>query len=1365
MDETTRQLHQFAHTCGLLTDYHDVFGNHVICPNEAIVAVLRALGYPARSPDDLNDARQFAIAQRQAQVLPPVLVAWIDRPFSIEIRLPRQQDDARAVFDLQLESGDSMHHRIDLNDAPIIDSESTRGERYVARRFDWPESIPAGYHSLTLDIGGRVHQSLVIAAPPQAFQGKDAPRPQWGLFAPVYALKSKRNWGAGDYTDLETLSTFTAGLGGGIVGTLPLLPMQVNGLGTPSPYAPVSRLFWNEFFLDVTRLPGVVECREAQAILDADDFRAELVQLKSAPFCEYKRGMALKRRVLEPLARAFFASGGDRSDEFVRFCATHPQLDEYAAFRAVCDRRHESWLFWSQTARDGSLAAGDFDIADKHYHMYVQWRADQQLASVAASARRNGPGLYLDYPVGVHPDGYDTWRERSLFVNGMSVGAPPDTFFIKGQDWGFWPVHPKHSRASGHRYFIASIRHHLQHAGALRIDHVMGLHRSFWIPNGMPATAGVYVQQPAEDYYAILCLESHRHACMIVGEDLGTVPDVVRAWMTRHGLKRSYVAQFDMHADPEKALGTVEPGAVATVNTHDTATFAGFWDGCDIDNRVELGLMTEIEAAAERAGRANLRHMVSRFLAHSGDTQPGADKTAILRGVLRHMCKQKPDIALINLEDLWLERHQQNVPGTVTERPNWKRRLRYPLESLASMPHVMDTLRDIASIYGKRDIMIDSRSSAVKDTNTDTTPGTVRHGDSYLTDHDVYLFNEGTNYRLYDRLGSHVRTIDGVSGVNFAVWAPDAERVYVMGDFNGWNSTSHPLAPRGSSGIWEGFIPGVQSGSNYKYYIHSRYDGYRVQKADPFAFRFETPPKSASMVWDLDYEWGDHEWMRERHRRNALDAPISIYEVHLGSWMRSPDNPDQALSYRDLAPRLAEHVNKLGFTHVEFLPIMEHPFYGSWGYQTIGYFAPTSRYGDPQDFMYLVDYLHQHGIGVILDWVPSHFPTDEHALGYFDGTHLFEHSDNRLALHPDWNSWIFNYGRNEVRAFLLSSALFWLEKYHADGLRVDAVASMLYLDYSRKAGEWLPNKYGGRENIDAIDFLRQFNSVIYKEFPDVQTIAEESTDWPMVSRPTYVGGLGFGMKWDMGWMHDTLEYMTKDPIHRKFHHNELTFRMLYAFFENFALPLSHDEVVHGKGSLLRKMPGDDWQKFANLRLLFGYMFGQAGKKLLFMGGEFAQWNEWYHETSLDWHLLQFEPHQGMQRWVADLNRAYRDEPALHELDTNPSGFEWVDCNDAQQSTISLIRKDKDGQSEILVVANFTPVPREGYRVGVTRRGYWREILNSDAQDYGGSGIGNGGGVNADDIPFHGRRRPWRSSFGHVVPWGDASNSAILRNCP
>jgi len=613
----------------------------------------------------------------------------------------------------------------------------------------------------------------------------------------------------------------------------------------------------------------------------------------------------------------------------------------------------------------------------------------------------------------------------------------------------------------------------------------------------------------------------------------------------------------------------------------------------------------------------------------------------------------------------------------------------------------------------------------------------VRHDVSRLSDDDLFLFNEGSHFALWEKLGAHPGVVEGQAGTSFAVWAPDAERVSVAGDFNGWNKDTHPLAPRGQSGIWEGFLPGIGRGALYKYHVRSRFHGYRVDKADPFGFQHETPPKTGSVVWDLEYAWEDAAWMKGRGAASGLDGPMSIYEMHLGSWMRMPEDGNRWLTYRELAPKLAEYAVRMGFTHVEFLPVMEHPFYGSWGYQITGFFAPTSRYGTPQDFMYLVDTLHQAGVGVILDWVPSHFPSDEHGPAYFDGTHLYEHADPRQGYHPDWGSYIFNYGRNEIRSFLTSNALFWLGVYHADGLRVDAVASMLYLDYSRKEGEWIPNRFGGRENLDAISLLRRTNEEVYHRHPDVQTIAEESTAWPMVSRPAYVGGLGFGLKWDMGWMHDTLEYMHRDPIHRKHHQDQLTFRQLYAFHENFVLPLSHDEVVHGKGSLLDKMPGDEWQRFANLRLMLSYMWAQPGKKLLFMGGEIAQWREWRHDESLDWNLLEYAPHEGVRRLVTELNRLYRAEGALHENDCNPAGFEWVDCADWQGSILSFLRKGRQG-SPVLVACNFTPVPRLSYRIGVPAGGRWRELLNTDAAEYGGGGMGNLGAVHAEAVPMHGR---------------------------
>jgi 1,4-alpha-glucan branching enzyme len=606
-----------------------------------------------------------------------------------------------------------------------------------------------------------------------------------------------------------------------------------------------------------------------------------------------------------------------------------------------------------------------------------------------------------------------------------------------------------------------------------------------------------------------------------------------------------------------------------------------------------------------------------------------------------------------------------------------------------------------------------------------------------LSDFDLHLFGEGSNYRLYTKLGAHLCQLDGVDGVSFAVWAPNAERVSVLGQFNQWDGRRHPMRPRGATGIWELFIPGLAEWELYKYEIRSKHQGYIVEKTDPVSFASELRPKSASLVFDLDrYQWGDDDWMVGRKTVNALEAPISVYEVHLGSWRRTPDG--RWLTYRELADQLVPYVADMGYTHIELLPITEHPFDGSWGYQATGYFCPTSRFGTADEFMFLVDRCHQAGIGVILDWVPAHFPKDETGLGFFDGTHLYEHADPRKGEHKDWGTLIFNYDRSEVQEFLLSSAIFWLDKYHIDGIRVDAVASMLYLDYSREEGEWIPNEFGGRENLGAITFLKRFNEIVHQEYPTALTFAEESTSWPMVSRPTYVGGLGFDFKWNMGWMHDMLLYMSKDPVHRRYHHDNLTFSLLYAFSESFILPLSHDEVVHLKGSMLSKMPGDDWQKFANLRALYAYMFAHPGKKLNFMGGEVGQWSEWDFAGSVDWSLLAYDPHHQLQAFVRDLNHLYRTELALYQIDFAWDGFEWIDFRDVDQSIISFIRKGVEGVAPVVVVANFTPVPRMGYRLGLPMPGSYQEILNSDAAAYGGSNVGNQGRITAEELAWQGQ---------------------------
>jgi 1,4-alpha-glucan branching enzyme len=608
-----------------------------------------------------------------------------------------------------------------------------------------------------------------------------------------------------------------------------------------------------------------------------------------------------------------------------------------------------------------------------------------------------------------------------------------------------------------------------------------------------------------------------------------------------------------------------------------------------------------------------------------------------------------------------------------------------------------------------------------------------------LSEFDLYLMAEGTHHTQYEKLGAHKMVVQGTEGVLFAVWAPNAIRVSVVGDFNQWDGRRHMMRVRGATGIWEIFIPGLREGTRYKFEIKSRFKGFIAQKADPYAFYSEVRPKSASVVWSVDlYKWSDKEWMQARGKRNWFESPVSIYEVHLGSWRRDPDEGGRWLTYRELAESLVPYVLQMGYTHVELMPVMEHPLDESWGYQTIGYFSVTSRYGTPDDFMYLVDCLHKAGIGVLMDWVPAHFPKDAHGLGYFDGTALYEHENPLKGEQRDWGTLIFNYGRNEVANFLISNALFWLDKYHIDGLRVDAVASMLYLDYSRKKGEWIPNQFGGNENLEAVAFVKRFNEIVHSQHPGVLTIAEESTAWPAVSHPTYLGGLGFSMKWNMGWMNDILRYFSLDPVFRKFHQNDLTFALLYAFTENFILVLSHDEVVYGKRSLLDKMPGDPWQKFANLRLLYTYMYAQPGKKLTFMGGEIGQWWEWNSNTSLDWHLLQHEPHRRLQAFVKDLNRLYRKEASMHEKDFHHEGFEWIDFSDYERSVVSFIRRAKKSEDFLVFVFNLTPVPRHNYRVGVPDSRFYREVLNSDSEIYGGSNVGSQGGRYAEGVSWHGR---------------------------
>ena len=1340
-------LLRLADLYGVQASYLDLDGKLQTASQEALLATLQVLRAPVQDPADIPDAIRARETEIRSQSLAPVVVAWDGKGFLLNLRLPDTLAESTLHLHLTNEANpdEDRQLEVDLSRNPAVEDHRDLTPRRIHKQVSVACDLPHGYYRLSFDANLHAAETLVVSAPRKLSNALPT-KPQWGAFIPAYALKRDTDWGIGDFTSFGKFAEWVGTRGGTIAATLPLLAGYLDSPCDFSPYAPVSRLFWNEIFIDVDAIPETVKCESARKILKSREFQNELNELRRSGLIDYRRVMKAKHAILIELSRFAHTATTPDAREFRKFydsvvaglkdsnarvTSTDNNLADYARFRAVTEKLSADWRNWPQRLQDGKFNNQDYDPANLDYHIYVQWIADKQLGRQKAIAEKSGVGIYLDLPIGVHPGGYDTFRYRKLFMQGAAAGAPPDPLFMLGQNWGFPPIHPEQQRRTHYDYFIAVLRHHLKFAKTLRLDHVMGLHRLFIIPDGMDARDGVYIRYPAGEPYAILCLEASQAGVGIVGEDLGVVPDEVRAELKSRGMKRMFVMQFEVQPRPNDALPQIPSDSVASLNTHDMPPFAAYWHGLDIRDQAELGVFEPEAAAAEYERRGAVREHLIAGLQKMRLIGENPNEPEILDGFLKYMASSPAPAVLVNLEDLWGELLPQNVPGTSSQRPNWQRRAKLPLDEVAKDPKIKSITSDINTL--RNNIAPKSHSSPPEPAQGFKTPSP-----SLLTDLDLHLFNEGSHFRLYEHLGAHPMTVDGVVGTYFAVWAPDAERVWVMGDFNYWDKSNHPLSSRADSGIWEGFVPGILPGCHYKYHILSKHNDYRVDKADPFAFTGEIPPRTASLVWDLDYQWQDQKWMAERATLNALDAPISIYEVHLGSWRRVPEEGNRPLTYRELATHLVEYVLKMGFTHVEFLPLMEHPFYGSWGYQTTGYFSPTSRYGTPQDLMHLIDALHQAGIGVILDWVPSHFPTDEYGLGLFDGSHLFEHTDSRKGFHPDWKSYIFNYGRSEVQSFLISSARFWLDKYHADAIRVDAVASMLYLDYSRREGEWIPNQFGGRENLEAISFLRRLNRELYAEFPGIQTIAEESTAWPMVSRPTDMGGLGFGLKWDMGWMHDTLGYFQREPVHRKHHQQDLTFRMIYAFFENFILPLSHDEVVYGKGSLLRQMPGDDWQKFANLRLLYSYMFAQSGKKILFMGGEFGQWDEWYHEASLDWNLTAFESHAGIQNLIAELNRLYRSEPALHKLDFDPRGFRWVSCDDNQNSVVSLLRFDSPTNLEaILAIFNFTPVPRENYRVGIPSAGVWTIILNSDARDFGGSGYGISNSMESSPIPMHG----------------------------
>ena len=1307
-------LLDLARARGIETNYVDGRGQNRAASIETLLEVLNSLGDMGTlsTPGGARAALRRFNHERTERVLEPVYV--VDEGVSEVIALRMGRRLASFECRIEFEFGGETSWNVRSDDLAMLE---TAPEEPRA----WGLVLPAmrvGYHQLCVIIGKRLIWTTLLVRPlrgaPHRFSR------DWRAYsvqAPIFSLHSARSWGAGDVGDLDEFARLVANQGATVVSTLPLLSSFGPHDFEASPYRPVSRRFWNDRWIALDQVEFLSRSLAAQTLMNdtySSEHRASWSregQLDGAPAFRAKRHVIQAWAATESEFMALYEDG------LRSFVTEHPEVNDYARFRAAAERFGRNFRQWPSTSRSGLLRWNDVDPTLVRYHLFAQWIIDAQMTDLSSRLAQRGQTLQLDIPIGVHPEGYDVWKNPAEYVSSMSIGAPADDLTTDGQTWGAPPLHPARVRENAHQQFRDALRCHMRVAGVVRIDHVMGLQRLFWVPEGASARDGLYVKMPFHELLAIVAIEAQRYGCDVVGEDLGTVDGDLREAMAHEGLRRTYVAQFAIGPDD---LEPVPSGAVASFGTHDTATFLGWWCEGDLDERQTVGLLADAAATSAREYRRQDRERLVRVL-HLG---PDAAPEVVLDALHARLADSDAGLVMVQVEDLLKMETGVNVPGTHEERANWSQRLPLSLEELAATTVLADALAPLRDRRGF---------------------GTGGHAIprfshvSRLSAEDLHLFNEGRHFRLHHHLGAHPMIAEGVEGCYFAVWAPNADRVAVVGDFNDWDGAAHALFARENSGVWEGFVPGARAGQTYKFRIRSRLGGGEFDKTDPLGRYFEVPSKTAARVWESHYAWRDDKWLEDRASFVARNRPVSVYEVHLGSWRRVPEDGNRSLTYREMAAQLPQYCVALGFTHVQLLPIMEHPFYGSWGYQSTGYFAPTARYGTPDDFKYLIDELHAHGIGVLLDWVPSHFPSDEYALGLFDGTHLYEHSDVRQRVHPDWQSWTFNYGRNEVRSFLISSACFWLEEYHVDGLRLDAVASMLYLDYSRASGQWVPNRLGGRDDLDAISFLQQCNDAVTSAFAGAMIVAEESTSWPQVTHATHDGGLGFTFKWDLGWMHDTLDYLTRDPIHRRFHQGALTFRAIYAGHERFMLPLSHDEVVHGKGSLLSKMAGDDWQGFANLRLLLGYQYALPGKKLLFMGAEFAQRGEWNHERSLDWHLRESPAHEGVWAWLQRCNQLYASQSALHRDDAGTEDFTWLSCDDAEQSV--LIWRRGEGDEELVMVANFTPVPRDDYVIPVSASSSWRVLANSDEPLYGGSGY-------ATNV--------------QVVAWGDQTGGTVVR---
>ena len=1298
--------------------------------------------------------------------------------------------------------------------------------------------LACGYYTLSAETGGKSCFVRLIVAPESVYQPKllaNGGRMN-GLTMHLYSLRSERNWGIGDFTDLLNLMKYAAEKKLDFVGINPLHALFTSKPAFASPYSPSSREWLNPIYLDVEKVGAFTYNEQLKNWLAQPKIRQRIAALRITETVTYTAVWACKRDALHMAFNAFEqdtceAAANERA-AFEAFVADKGEaLQGFGLFEAL-DQYYSrpgqvGWQSWpSEFHQPDGEAVEKF--ARNHereirFYMWLQWLCAEQLREVNQAAAEYGVklGIYGDLAVGVARGSADTWLNRQDYCMDVSVGAPPDPLGPTGQNWDLPPLNPLMLKHTGYEKFAHLLRENMRLYGVLRIDHVMALCRLWWVLNDKTADFGAYVHYDAEVMFAILALESQRNRCVIIGEDLGTVPDQARYLLNRYQVFSYKVMYFSKGWNGFQLPEEYPEQAITVISTHDVAPLAGYWTGKDLDTMFKLGTLPDAAAFQtaldEREhDKADLLDKLKETGCLGADVQmPAKADETLLAALHKYGALSRSKLYAVQLENLLGVIDNLNVPGVTEGYPNWAQKMPVSLEDflqhrlmggqLAIIDEVrMKTNSQIKTYHELDQIERDTVESLFLATHSDVfaylgrhrlaegdevvrvlIPGAVSvdivnrrsgelivpsekidergffvavlpddapdyalrirytedtepvieedpyHFSSALQDMDSWLLAEGKHLRPYETLGAHFAELDGVKGVRFAVWAPNAQRVSVIGEFNNWDGRRHVMRFHRDNGIWDIFIPAVKLNALYKFEIRDANGNVR-EKADPYAFGAELRPTTASIVRGLPDEVEEPAF---RARANAIDAPISIYEVHLGSWKRNPEN-NFWLTYEELAKELVAYVKDMGFTHIEFLPVSEYPFDGSWGYQATGLYAPTSRFGSPEELRALIKAAHDEGISVILDWVVGHFPTDDHGLAKFDGTALYEHADPREGYHQDWNTLIYNFGRNEVKNFLQGNALYWIERFGFDGIRVDAVASMIYRNYSRKDGEWIPNQYGGHENLEAIAFLRDTNTMLKEEVPAATEIAEESTSFANVTRQE---GLNFSFKWNMGWMNDTLRYMMEDPINRKYHHNKMTFGMMYQYSENFVLPLSHDEVVHGKRSLLGRMPGDCWQQFANLRAYYGFMYGFPGKKLLFMGSEFAQGREWNYNEGLDWFLLEQEGgwHKGVQDFVRELNHVYKDNAPLYQLDQWPEGFEWLVADDGDNSVFVFERRDREG-NRVIVISNFTPVVREGYRFGVNSAGEYREILNSDDLHYKGSGVSAGATVETEEVWSHGK---------------------------